>query len=78
MLGDFRSLKEFRVYKDKTIEEVSDITGLNRHAISRYEKGQSTPSIPKAFKLLKFYCVGINKVESFYLLCHHFNCSKSS
>ena len=44
-------LREIRLQRKMTLEELSELSGVNRVTINRYELGQRTPSVDMALKL---------------------------
>jgi len=62
------TLKAFRESLDLTQQELADKTGLKPAAISHFETGLRTPSIPNIIRLCRALNVSPNRLLAQYLL----------
>lgn len=53
-------LKYIRRYKEYTLKQVADGTGIPIPTVQRYESGENTPSVVQAFKFAYFYKIDLN------------------
>lgn len=53
-------LRQARIEKGETQEQVADKLGLSRQMINRYEKGRDAPKAENLGKLLSYFVIGIN------------------
>ncbi|WP_217301917.1 helix-turn-helix transcriptional regulator [Clostridium sp. 001] len=57
------SLKELRIKKNKTQEQISKAIGINRAAYSHYENGLRIPKVDVASKLASYFGVMIESIN---------------
>lgn len=58
-------LKELRIDKDITLEEVANAIGSTKSMISKYERGEHEPGLNKLRKLADFYDVSLDYLFGF-------------
>ncbi|MGG5342398.1 helix-turn-helix domain-containing protein [Enterococcus sp. AZ192] len=46
-------LKEARLFNQRTISEIADLLGVTKQMVSKYENGQSSPSLDSIFQLVQ-------------------------
>lgn len=61
------TLKAAREYRSLTQQELADKTGMQPAAISHFETGQRTPSIPNIIRLCRALGVSPNQLLCDYL-----------
>lgn len=62
------TLRAARNYRDLTQQELAGKTGMKPAAISHFETGQRTPSIPNIIRLCRALNVSPNRMLAKYLL----------
>jgi putative transcriptional regulator len=55
-------VKEFRVRKGYTQEELADVLGVSRQSINAIERGRYTPSLPLALKFARAFSCSIEEL----------------
>jgi transcriptional regulator with XRE-family HTH domain len=58
-------LQELRTQSKKTLQDVSDYTGINRQTLSNYERGDREPNIDTLKLLASYYEVTIDELLDF-------------
>ena len=56
------SLKQYRIEKDLTQEELAVAVGVSRQTIIAMEKGNYTPSLMLAMQLAQFFALPVEKL----------------
>lgn len=59
-------LKKARLRRQITLEQVSEVTGINTGSLSRYENMNQVPTPDRAAKLAEFFSPDINELHIFY------------
>ena len=55
-------IRELRVVKNMTQEDLAEIIGVSRQTINAIEKEKFAPSLPTAFKLSKLFELSIEEI----------------
>ena len=55
-------IRELRVVKNMTQEDLAEIIGVSRQTINAIEKEKFDPSLPTAFKLSKLFELSIEEI----------------
>ncbi|WP_144605828.1 helix-turn-helix transcriptional regulator [Algoriphagus algorifonticola] len=55
-------IRELRVIKNMTQEDLAEIIGVSRQTINAIEKEKFDPSLPTAFKLSKLFELSIEEI----------------
>ena len=58
LLGN--KLKELRLQKEKSLEEVAQSIGSTKSLLSKYERGASVPGLTPIIKLSKYYGISLD------------------
>lgn len=56
------NIKEIRIKKEITQEELADAVGVSRQTIIAIEKGNYTPSLLLAIKFARFFGISVEKL----------------
>lgn len=57
-----RFLKELRVEKNLTQEQLAELLGVTNRSVSRWENGNNMPDLSLLMELAKFYGVGVDEI----------------
>lgn len=55
-------IKELRIRRRMTLEELGGIVGLSKQAVSQWERGVSVPDLAKLAELSRFFDVSISEL----------------
>jgi len=58
-------LRELRVERNESLEDVAKITGVSKSLLSRYERGLIDPGLKALSKLSKYYSVSLDWLFGF-------------
>ena len=55
-------LRELRVARGMTLEEVGTIVAVTKSAVGQWEKGKTIPELPKLIELARFFRVSLSEM----------------
>ena len=66
MLG--KNLKELRIKKGVTQDDMAELLNIKRQTYSAYERGVSLPDVTSLLKMAEFFCVSVDEILDYIFL----------
>ncbi|WP_334341202.1 helix-turn-helix domain-containing protein [Companilactobacillus sp. HBUAS56275] len=58
-------IKELRLNKHLTLDDISKEVGIKRGTFNNYENGNTEPTLENWFKLARYFCVSLDYLTGF-------------